>query len=182
MPTSLLLAALLLDEPELVERILAVVNGRPVLLSEARVLAVVRGLPEDKARDALIDERLMFEQASRVPQAAVSSAEEEAAYRDLLERRPAIAEQVPETEMRRVVRREAVILKFLDLRFAPQVRISDDDLQAAYAEAYGGQPQAPTFESVAPALRGTLARRELDRRIEAWIAELRAAADIRVLP
>ena len=179
--TRLLTFVLLLGAPEVIERVLAVVNGHPVLLSEVRTLATLRGLSEDKARDALIDERLMFDQASRVPQAAVSSAEEDTAYHHLLERRPELATLVPEAESRRVVRREAAILKYVEFRFSPQVRVTDDDLRRVYAQEYGGQPEAPPFDVVAEALRERAVRRELDRKIEAWVQELRAAAEIRIV-
>ncbi|HVQ31193.1 MAG TPA: hypothetical protein VMV21_16485, partial [Vicinamibacteria bacterium] len=64
MPTNLVLALLLLS-PALVERVLAVVGGRPVLLSETRALQEVRGVAPDAALDLMVDETLMYDQASR---------------------------------------------------------------------------------------------------------------------
>jgi hypothetical protein len=181
MPSRLLALLLLLDTPEVIERVLAVVDGRPVLLSEVRTLGKVRGLSEDEAREALIDERLMFEQAARAPQAAVSSTEEDALYRQLEERSSPRLTSLSEAEVRRLVRREAAILKYVTFRFGSEVRVSDDDLQRIYAEEFGGKQDAPAFEVVEETLRARLRRRELDQRIEEWIKELRAGAEIRVL-
>ncbi|HSB62020.1 MAG TPA: hypothetical protein VLI67_09890 [Vicinamibacteria bacterium] len=161
---ALLLAALaVLPAPaappaEVVERILAVVDDRPVLLSEVRVVEEVRGLSRAQALEALIDERLMFEQAARLPQGVVSDAEVKSGVEDLLAGRPALAGRVTEADLRRLVRRQAAILKFVEFRFRPQVRVPD------------GLP---------PEEREAEIRRALDERIEAWVEELRAGAEVR---
>ena len=49
----------------------------------------VRGVSDEEALELLVDESLMYEQASRTPQAAVAPAEEQAALADLLQKRPA---------------------------------------------------------------------------------------------
>ena len=55
-----------------VERILAVVDGGPVLLSEVALFEKVRGDTEREALDGLIDEQLMYREAARLPQAALT--------------------------------------------------------------------------------------------------------------
>ena len=62
--------------PRVIERVLAVVDGRPVLLSELRLARQVRGEDAGPALEALIDEHLMFAEALRLPQAALTDAEE----------------------------------------------------------------------------------------------------------
>jgi hypothetical protein len=109
---SSLLSLLLLAAPagaEVRERILAVVDDRPILLTEVRVVERVLGLDTAGALEKLIDEWLMFREAARIPQAAVAAEVEEA-------------------------------------------------------------------------LRERLARRDLSERIEAWVKELRAGAEIRYNP
>src|SRR5688572_2380847 len=80
---SLIPAAVAGAEPVLVERILAVVDGRPVLLSEVRVVEQLTGQERGPSLEALIDERLMFREASRLPQAALSPDEETRALESL---------------------------------------------------------------------------------------------------
>ncbi|SRR5260370_430208 len=143
---------------EVMERILAVVQDRPVLLSEVRVVQEVRGLSAEQALEALIDERLMFEQAARLPQTVVREAEVEAELAKLQAARPALAGRVAEADLRRLVRRQAAILKFVELRFRPQVRVAED---------------------LPPERRDEEVRRALDQRIEAWVKELRAQAEVR---
>ena len=173
-----LLAAPGAAQGNVVERILAVVDGRPLLLSEVRLLERLRGLDRQAAVEALIDERLMLREASRLPQAVVSPEEEDRAYHDLAARVPAGA-GATEDELRRLARRQTAILKYVEFRFRPQVRVEDAQVRAAWEEARAARPDTPTFEEAAPALRARLESAELDKRIEEWIGELRAGAEIR---
>lgn len=158
-----------------VERILAVVDGRPVLLSEVALFEKLRGETERQALDGLIDEQLMYREAARLPQAALTPEEEERAFASLRAQVPALSAD-EEEQLRRLARRQAAILKYVGFRFRPQVRVSDEAVRAAYeAEGRGGG----SFEEVAPALRARLAEEDLSRRIEGWVKELRQAAEIR---
>lgn len=142
----------------------------------------VRALSRPAALEALIDERLMFREAARLPQAAPTALEEEGALRSLLDKAPQLTSSVPEQELRLLARRQATILKYVGLRFSPQVRISDDEVEKAYDSEFGGRPDAPPRPAVAEALRERLSRQALDERIEAWVGELRSGADIRYNP
>jgi len=51
--------------------------------------------------------------------------------------------------------------------------------RAAYDAEFGGRADAPAFADVASAIRERLASKQLDERIEAWVRELRAGAEIR---
>ena len=164
---------------ELVERILVVVDERPLLLSEVRAVEAVRGLDRTQALEAAIDERLMYQEAARLPQAGVSEEDLERALDALLQTRPDLTTRVPRPELRRLIRRQAVVLRYVDFRFRPQVRIEEDDLRTAWNEDFEGEPQGPAFEEAAPELRARLERAALDRRIEEWVEDLRGRADIR---
>jgi hypothetical protein len=181
MPISALGLLLVLLAPATVERVLAVVNGRPLLLSETRTVAVLRGVGEEAALDLLIDEALMYEQASLTPQATVGTEEIEKASLALLEKRPELADAVSGKDLSRLLARQMAILKYVEFRFRPQVRPSDEDLQRAYADEYEGRPEAPAFDTVAEALRERLSRRQLDLKVEEWVRELRGSAEVRRL-
>jgi hypothetical protein len=170
--TVLLLGSMLVD------RVVAVVDKRPVMLSEVRVVAEVRGLDEENAREALIDERLMFQEATRLPEAAVTDEEETRAVAPLLARHLRAAEG----DLRRLARRQLAILKYVELRFRPQVRVTDEDLKSEWERLYAGKPDAPALPDVADALKERLAGERLDARIEQWVKDLRASADVRLNP
>lgn len=164
---------------QVVERIVAVVDDRPVFLSEVRTLGAVRGLDGEAARVAAVEERLMHLEAARLPQAEVSREEEDRGLEQLLEARPALRHQVEEPDLRRLVRRQIAILKYVEFRFRPQLRIGEDEVRRAWDEAQAGRPSGPAFEDQRDELRARLERRALDERIEAWVAELRQRADVR---
>jgi len=164
---------------EVVERIVAVVDERPLLLSDLRALMAVRGLADAEALEAAIDERLMHLEAARLPQADVSPEEEDRALALLLETRPLLRPGVPEPDLRRLLRRQLAILKYVEFRFRPQVRVGDDEVRKAWEEEQAGNPAGPALEDAQEEIRTRLERRALDERIETWVRELRARADVR---
>jgi hypothetical protein len=159
-----------------VERILAVVDGRPVLLSEVALFEKVRGDTERQALDGLIDEQLMYREASRLPQAALTEEEERRAFESLRARVPAVSAD-EEEQLRRLARRQAAILKYVGFRFRPQARVSDEAVRAAYEAE--GRGEGGSFEEAAPAIRARLVEEDVSRRIEGWVKDLRQAAEIR---
>ena len=120
-----------------------------------RLAQQIRGEEPGPALEALIDEHLMFAEALRLPQAALTDAEEAAALASLEALVPGARDDAE--ALRRMARRQATILKYVDFRFRPQVRI--------------------TAES--PEEKARLEAEELDARIEAWVKDLRASADVR---
>jgi hypothetical protein len=162
-----------------VDRILAVVDERPLLLSAVRTVEELRGLERGPALEAAIDERLMFQEAARLPQTEVTEEEEESALRSLREARPELETRVPPGDLRRLLRRQLAILKYIDFRFRPQIRITEDALREAWNEDFRGAPEGPPFEEAAPELRARLGRQELDRRIESWVRDVRERAEVR---
>jgi hypothetical protein len=146
-------------------------------MSEVRLLARIRGEDEKTALQTLIDERLMFREASRLSQAAVTPEDEERALSDL-RAKLGRAEPEPEDELRRLARRELTILKYIESRFRPQVRVDDETVRREYAVRQQEVADTP-LPPAAEALRAELLERALDDKIEAWIKDLRAQAEIR---
>lgn len=189
---ALLLLALALPAPAaagtpvLLERVVALVDDRPLLLSEARVLQALQGLSEAAAVEALVDETLMDREAQRLPRTAPTPEEERSAQESLLRRLEAAGlagEAAPGADaIRRVARRQLVVLKYVEYRFRPQVRVSDEAVREAYQARHGAEAAPPALEEAAAGLRAELERQDLDRRLEAWIAELRSAARVRRNP
>ena len=179
---SLLFLAPLTSGAELLERILAVVDTRPLLLSETLAFEAVRGVDRAAALEALIDERLMYAEAARLPQSAVSTEEEENAYASLLSHAGDRARGIAEADLRALARRQTAILKYVHFRFLPQIRVDDAAVRKVYDADFGEKAGAPRFEDVGQGIRQRLVDRELDSRIESWVKELRAGAAIRYNP
>jgi hypothetical protein len=165
-------------ERVLAERVLAVVDRRPILLSEARLVMGLRGIGERAAVDLLVDEILMWTEASRLPQASITSEEETRALESLREQAPSGATDGADPDRLRVLaRRQAMALKYIEFRFRPQLRVDEEALrQRVKAAEAAGQV---VDEGDEDRLRAQLLSEELDRRVEAWVSELRAGAEIR---
>jgi len=186
MRSSLLLVACLAGatahalppEGNVIERVLAVVDRRPILLSEVQVVQALRGIDRQAAIDALVDETLMYAEATRYSHAQPTPAQDAAALDSLRKAVPDGA-VISESDLRRLAHRQATIVKYVGVRFQPLIRVSDDELHEAYERerSEGGSP-AP-FEQAAPELEQRLARQALDRRVEEWVRQLRDAADVR---
>jgi hypothetical protein len=151
---------------ELVERVVAVVDGRALCLSDVRAVEELDGVGRDVALGRLVDETLLFHEAFRLPQAAL--AENDGADGD--------------AAVRRARQRRAVIRRYVDFRFRPQVRIEDEAVRQAYAVGSVADPAGADFDRAAPALRERLVSAEVARRVEEWLRDLRAAARIRYNP
>lgn len=102
---------------ERIESVLADVDGHPVLLSEVRIVERLKGLDRRAALEASIDTSLMYREAARLPQAALSPDESQRACTQLEERAPELAE---DPGLCALGRREAVILKYVAFRFTQE--------------------------------------------------------------
>jgi hypothetical protein len=187
MPSSALLvaAALLVSssgqaptDATVIERVLAVVDRRPVLLSEVRLLQVARGVGEKQALELLVDELLMYGEARRFPQSRPSPEQEQSAFASLARLR---GQGPTDAELRRLAHREATILRYLGLRLRPLVRVSDEAVRAAFDREEAGRQNARSFAEAAAEIRERLTREQLDLRVEEWARQLRETADLHYL-
>jgi hypothetical protein len=185
MLSSLLLAVSLCAvgdaEPRVLERILAIVDGRPVLLSDVRVVEALKGVTRREAVDALVDENLMLREAAQVPQSEPASDEIRSALEALLAAWPEHAGSVPDGALREAARRQLRIVKYIEFRFRAKARVDDAAVREAYDAASPGGGEA-AYQAAAPGVRERLERRRLDEEVEAWVKELRSAAEIRYNP
>lgn len=152
----------------LVERIVAVVDDHPILLSEVELVQRIHGDTRRAATDALVDEWLMYREARRLPQAEVTPDEEARATSGLLARVPGTTDPAG---LRRLARRQVAIVKYVEFRFRPQVRIDETAVDARAGPGASAEARE--------AARARLEAEDLDRRIEEWVKELRAGAEVR---
>jgi hypothetical protein len=154
---------------EVVERIQAVVDGRPLMRSEVRLVEQLRGLDPAAALEALIDEQLMLREASRLAESAVSAEDEQRGHQDLVARVPG-ASAFPEADLRHLVRRQTAIIKYVEFRFRAQVQVGDAAVREEYDREYGARADAPPPETVADEIRRRLGDRAIDAKIEAGLS------------
>jgi hypothetical protein len=141
--------------------------------------------------DCLIDGLLVFQYVRRFPQVDVTANEISTEFRELAATFPTRAAFEEEMRrwgfttatLRRALERQLIVDSYIDTRFRefvdiPQQRVTEY-YEGALAEEMErrGEP-LPPLESVADLITAILREEEVNRRIEAWIDELRERADV----
>ncbi len=181
-----------------VDRVVAVVDGEPITLSETREFIALnpgRNPPPtlDEALETLIEARLMEREARRYPLEPPTGQELDRALRQLrasfdsVEAYGRTLERlgIREDYLRKRLRESLIVERYLDRRFLPLVQVSGRDIEAYYRTvllpdldpAADGSP-----DQVRDLIRDLLVERDLNRRIAAWVDELKSAARIERLP
>lgn len=204
----MLLFAGLMRAGEILDRIVAIVNNTPILQSDWEIALRCEALlnskdpesftpDEQKAVfDRLVDQDLIREQmrgftltpiTDREVQARVTEirAQIEGAKTDEGWKRLLTKAGVSEKEIDEKIRTQMEIMRFLDARFRPTVRLDFRTIQNYYREQFlpelekrGAQP-VPLAE-VAEKIREILTQRSMDQQISSWLHNLREQADIRI--
>jgi hypothetical protein len=180
---------------EILDRVMAVVNGQPVTLSEVRgfvELGLVEAAGPDPLADALtelIDRRLMLTEVDRYPLPAPEAAAVDAALKTLVARFPtraafeaALARAgFTEARLRELVRDTLRLERYLAERFAAAAQPTEEETleyYRAHQTAFTVEGRAVPFEVVREQVRERLAAERRQALIAEWRAELRRRADI----
>ena len=203
---AVLLTALPARAGEVIDRIVATVNGHLILQSDwedaQRYEAFVTGRPLDRlsagerkgALDRLIDQELLREQM-RASDPRTASAEE------VTKRIQEIREQCPgaETEegwraalaryalteggLQRRLDAEFDLMRLVDTRLRPTVNIDVQSIESYYQQQLlpqlrqSGASDVPLSE-VAPKIRELLTQQKMNQLLTAWLERLRAGSEI----
>jgi hypothetical protein len=191
----------LLTAPVEVERVLAVVNGVPVLSSDAELAEVAELVPREAEESdldyrravvtALVDLELRYQDLAaagvveRTPvdlDAAWSGVVKRAGGADALKARLA-ASGFDEAVLRQLVRRAAVVEAYVARRFAPFIRPSRQEVEQLYRDEVVTRAQAsgvaaPTLDAVRPTLESLLRERKLADEVGRWTDELAKRAEV----
>jgi hypothetical protein len=192
------------QQPETIDRIIATVNRTPVLLSEwvdgVRFEAFSRGRPpqsfSEEERQAaltrLIDRMLLLQQM----QADYSPTDEEVKARVLeirkqlgVENSDVVWQQLlaqygmTADELTADVENQMKIMRFVDLRLRPTIRVDRQDIDQYYRETLvpelkksGVEPQPE--EQMQGRIRELLVQQRMDAVLEDWLVNLRSQSEI----
>lgn len=183
---------------EIIDRILAVVEGQLITLSDVRAVTRlglepgVRDGGEDPVRrtlDALIDRQLVLVEVERYAPPEPAPASVESRLKALHARFPDMLafvttlHQVGMTEehLRRYVRDALRIDAYLQQRFAATIQPADDEIAEYYrlhAEDYTRDGKLAPYAEVRALVRARLIDERRDVLVREWLAGLRRRADI----
>ncbi len=182
-------AALLLGHgaaaQDLVDRVVAVVNGQPITLSEAVETVALQPHVEPaptlaEAVETLIEARLMETEARRYPMGPVPADEIEATLRALRDRfasdaayRAALLRLgIREDYLRKRIERELAVDRYIERRFRPLVRVSQREIEDYYRTTLLpdlDDAAATPPPEVTRLIRRTLEERQLHQRVNDWV-------------
>jgi hypothetical protein len=207
MALRFLIAVLLLLAPtvarcgEVLDRLAATVNGRPLLQSDVeeelryeffaakRSLAAITVIDQNQALDRLIDRELLLEQMQSPDFKGAAPEEVEKAlnafktdYGTPDSWTTALAGYgIRENEVKSQIEAELNELRLIDLRLRPSIQIEADAIKAYYERQL--VPKLPsgartTLQEASPKIREILVQQKIDEALESWLQALRSQAKI----
>lgn len=180
-----------------IDRIAVIVGRTPILDSDIsrdlRVTAFLNEKPPEfsaaarrKAASRLIDQELIRQQIRLGGYPMTSQAETEQTLSALKHerfgeesrfRQALLQYQISPTELRERLSWQLTALHFIDTMFRPQVTVSDPDIQTYY-DAHRANFGAAPLGSVRTAIVDTITEERVNRLLDQWLAESRAATHI----
>ncbi len=165
----------------------------PAELAQGAVEGELTRSELERARECLIDTRLVFREVRRFPRIAATDEQLDAMMATLAAQFESSADFAAEMqrlsmtreEIRSDLRRQLLVADYIDGRFRATVDISDEQARAAWEQEFVPDMEAegvaiPSFESIADSyLIPILQQREVNRRVQSWILDLRKRATIR---
>ena len=173
---------------EILDRILAVVGGRIVTLSDSHQehairLALGEALPkDDKAMlQDLIDARLLENEVDQFPGIDVSEQDIDAR----LQKIPNL-QGLPTSVVRDAIRHRLYRAEFIELRFRQFIRPTDNDVRAYYDSVFvpearnRGLNPVPAFDQVQELVRQNVIEEQLTHDVDNWLDTVRRRSEIAV--
>jgi len=186
----LILFSVLSSRAEVIDRILAVVDGHIITLSDVRQERQTRATlgekpVEDEASLAkdLADQYLIDQQIAEYPNIDVSSSEVESDIQKLN-----LKSAVVPDALRDAVRRRIRVQKFFDVKFRQSIRPSDEAIHKYYDEVFVPEARKRGMNSIPPltdkdmadAIRENVIQESLDHEVEVWLEAIRRRSNVEV--
>ena len=184
------------EQPELIERTLAIVGGQPITLSDARaaqtlgLIDVPTAMPIADVTQRLVDRELILREVMRYGSAAPGESAVDARI-DEVRRRFADGKALSsalelygftDARLRAWVRDDLRTQAYLAQRFASASTPTDAEIGRAYAAARTEfDRQGRTFEQAAPIIRDQLIAARRAELITDWVSDLRRRTDVVIL-
>jgi len=175
---------------EVIDRIVALVDGHIITLSDLRKEREIRAklnetaIDDDKAlMNELIDEYVIEQQIAEYPNIDVSEEEIDQALRTLSTK----DNSAPE-EIRPAMRRRIQAQKFFALKFGASIQPTEEQIQKYYSEVFLPAAQAKglnpipalTDSAMASAIRDNVIQETLDGEVKTWLEAIRKRSIIEV--
>lgn len=191
---------IILPQQRLADRVVAIVNDEPILLSELHQTVPARLAGSEQFPmlmranlEALIDQTLILQEIKRLKVFNVEPGEVDRGIEQIIERYGSEQELLLDlrgigmsmAELRASVQRKLLILKFIDYRFRQFINIDEEEIEAYYENEFlvtfrrenpGVEP--PGLESQRQQIEIVLRERAINDSIDRWLNQARDSARI----
>jgi hypothetical protein len=191
---------------EIVDRMVAVVNERELITYSDLLwqLALQPGVPLDNPRhedlrralDVVIDQRLVLQEASKLPHAHATEKEIADAETELIKRFPSLEEfqrrldkvGLTSEQLAEIIHDRLDMEKYLDFRFRSFTVVTPQEVESYYKDVYVPRRRrvapgsiVPELKSVFDALQKELVESKIASDTDAFLEEARTNAQITIL-
>lgn len=187
--------------PQTIDGIAARIEGDIITDSQVREIAafqqLVNGKP--KSRDEIIrelaDQWVVRQEAAATRYQEPSTADVELAYNQLVKNFPSPADfrsrlatvGLSDAAVRRLLREQLYLSRFLDYRFRPAAEVSEKQIQDYYDDELVPElkkrgDKIPPLDDVDDKIREVLIQRAIDQRSTQWLDETRGRLNIQIVP
>lgn len=184
-----------------IDGIAARIEGDIITESEVRELAAFQQLVDGKpkSRDEIIrelaDQWVVRQEAAATRYQEPSKADVDLAYNQLVKDFPSPGEfqsrlaavGLSDSAVRRLLREQLYLSRFLDYRFRPAAEVSEQQIQDYYEnelipELKKRDEKIPPLDDVDDKIREVLVQRAIDQRSSQWLDETRGRLNIQIVP
>ena len=191
---------------EVVDRMVAVVNDAELITYSDLLwqLALQPNVPIDaprredlkRALELLIDQRLVVQEADKLPHVHATEEEIQKAEADLIKRFPSQAEfqrrmervGLTAAQLREIIHERLDMEKYLDFRFRSFTVVTPQEVEAYYKDVYVPRHRrtrpgvvVPEMKTVYNEMQSEIIERKIESDTDAFLEEARAAAQINIL-
>ncbi|MGE5569285.1 MAG: hypothetical protein ACM3S5_09645 [Rhodospirillales bacterium] len=189
--------------PEVIDRIAVTVDNQPIaesrVVEELRLTAFLNGAkaeitPQAKraAADRLVEQTLIRREMQLTQYPPPDPAEVESLLEQVMAPfgSQAAFEQalkdygIGREELKQALERQAAVLRFIDLRFRPEVQVIEPDIRLYYDTVLVPQFQKqnltpPSYDEAHSQCEEAVISRRVDERVDSWLAEMKKRTRIR---
>jgi hypothetical protein len=174
---------------EVIDRIVAVVDGHIITMSDVRQEREIRTRLGEKAVESdkalvqiLIDDRLIESEIADYPGIDVNNADVSAYLQDSIAR-----EGAPTQAVRDAVRRRILMQKVFDIKFRQSIHPTDEDIRKYYENVYvteargrGVVPVPLSDPAMSKGIRDNVVTELMDHELNVWLEAIRKRSIIEV--
>ena len=193
MLVAALLVTLVVAQPELLDRTLALVGGQAITLSDVRAAIALRLVDDPKAgigevTSRLVDRELILREVRRYAPPPPEASAVEARLNEIRSRVTGPLQDTlanygfTETRLRAWIRDDLRTQAYLEQRFASASVPSDAEVAAAYTRQRAEfDSKGLTLDQAAPIVRARLVEARRSELVVDWLADLRRRTDVVIL-